>query len=85
MVPSELVPLQNQNSDISLLMILQYTKIFTGPRSLKPLIVAVLIGIPLGQLLRHFSPNFVYSNVTALAVATVSTHYCMTYWIFVLF
>ena len=55
------------------LMNLQYTKIFTGPRSLKPLIVAVLVGIPLGQILRHFFPDFMYCDVTALAVATVST------------
>ncbi|KAH8593367.1 glycosyltransferase family 4 protein [Bisporella sp. PMI_857] len=48
----------------------QYTKIFAGPRSLKPLLVAVLIGIPLGQLLRHFIPEFPYCDVISLAVAT---------------
>ncbi|TQS36907.1 hypothetical protein Golomagni_02634 [Golovinomyces magnicellulatus] len=48
----------------------QYTKFFTGPRSLKPLIVAVTLGISLGQILRNSFPRFIYSDVTALAVST---------------
>ncbi|KAL2067476.1 hypothetical protein VTL71DRAFT_1901 [Oculimacula yallundae] len=48
----------------------QYTKIFSGPRSLKPLIVAVSIGIPLGQVIRHYYPTFLYRDVIALAAAT---------------
>lgn len=48
----------------------QYTKIFAGPRSLKPLIVAVLIGIPIGQVVRHYFPHFVYRDVVGLGVAT---------------
>ncbi|KAH8663097.1 glycosyltransferase family 4 protein [Tricladium varicosporioides] len=47
----------------------QYTKIFAGPRSLKPLIVAVVIGLPLGQLMRHFYPDFMYCDVLTLGVA----------------
>ncbi|RKF78556.1 putative glycosyl group 1 family protein [Golovinomyces cichoracearum] len=48
----------------------QYTKFFTGPRSLKPLIISVTLGISLGQILRNSFPNFIYSDVTALAVST---------------
>ncbi|KUJ20420.1 glycosyltransferase family 4 protein [Mollisia scopiformis] len=48
----------------------QYTKIFSGPRSLKPLIAAVLIALPLGQLLRHYFPKWMYCDVAALGVAT---------------
>ncbi|TVY84657.1 hypothetical protein LSUE1_G001270 [Lachnellula suecica] len=48
----------------------QYTKIFCGPRSLKPLLVAVVIGLPLGQILRHYFPSFEYCDVTTLGVAT---------------
>ncbi|KAM3074372.1 hypothetical protein ACMFMG_002820 [Clarireedia jacksonii] len=52
------------------LLFYQYIKIFSGPRSLKPLIVAVIIGLPLGQLLRHFFPQFEYCDVVALGAAT---------------
>ncbi|KAI1002392.1 hypothetical protein K3495_g5809 [Podosphaera aphanis] len=48
----------------------QYTKIFTGPRSLKPLIIAISLGIPFGQALRYFFPEFIYCDVSALGVAT---------------
>lgn len=48
----------------------QYTKIFAGPRSLKPLIFAITIALPLGQLLRHYFPAFMYCDVVALGVAT---------------
>ncbi|POS88089.1 hypothetical protein EPUL_000337 [Erysiphe pulchra] len=48
----------------------QFTKIFTGPRSLNPLIIAILSGILLGQLLRYLFPKFIYCDVIALTVAT---------------
>ncbi|KAH7383582.1 glycosyltransferase family 4 protein [Cadophora sp. MPI-SDFR-AT-0126] len=48
----------------------QYTKVFSGPRSLKPLIIAVVIGIPLGQLVRHYYPKWMYRDVLGLGVAT---------------
>ncbi|KAH9222558.1 glycosyltransferase family 4 protein [Leptodontidium sp. 2 PMI_412] len=48
----------------------QYTKVFSGPRSLKPLIVAVLISIPLGQLARHYYPEYLLRDVLGLGVAT---------------
>ncbi|KHJ35338.1 putative glycosyl group 1 family protein [Erysiphe necator] len=48
----------------------QYTKIFTGPRSLNPLIIAVILGILTGQLLRYSVPSFIYCDVIALTVAT---------------
>jgi hypothetical protein len=34
------------------------------------LITAALVGIPLGQLLRYFAPEFLYSDVIALAAST---------------
>ncbi|KAI9650098.1 hypothetical protein NHQ30_000111 [Ciborinia camelliae] len=52
------------------LLFYQYTKIFSGPRSLKPLLVAACVGLPLGQILRHFFPQFEYCDVVALATAT---------------
>ena len=58
----------------------QYTKVFAGPRSLKPLIAAVLIGIPLGQLLRHFFPKFMYCDVVALAVACWTAGFLSLYY-----
>jgi hypothetical protein len=48
----------------------QYTKIFAGPRSLKPLIAAVLVGLPSGQLLRHYFQKWKYCDVAALGIAT---------------
>jgi len=48
----------------------QYTKIFAGPRSLKPLLFAVIVGLPLGQLLRYFYTEWPFCDVTALGVAT---------------
>lgn len=58
----------------------QYTKIFAGPRSLKPLIIAVLVGLPLGQLLRHYFPNFEYGDVVGLAVATWTAAFLSLYY-----
>lgn len=48
----------------------QYTKIFCGPHALKPLLVGICVGLPLGFILEHEAPNFIYSDVVALATAT---------------
>ncbi|KAK0103063.1 hypothetical protein ONS96_005674 [Cadophora gregata f. sp. sojae] len=47
----------------------QYTKIFSGPHALKPLLIAVAIGLPLGFILEYEAPDFIYSNVVALGVS----------------
>jgi hypothetical protein len=48
----------------------QYTKIFSGPHALRPLLWAVFIGIPTGIFLKKLAPHFLYSSVIALGVAT---------------
>lgn len=48
----------------------QYTKIFTGPHALKPLLSGILIGLPLGIALRVCLPNFAYSQIIGLGSAT---------------
>ncbi|TVY29101.1 hypothetical protein LHYA1_G002449 [Lachnellula hyalina] len=48
----------------------QYTKIFCGPHALKPLLIGVCVGLPLGFILEHEAPDFKYSDVVALASAT---------------
>ncbi|PGH09664.1 hypothetical protein AJ79_05630 [Helicocarpus griseus UAMH5409] len=57
----------------------QYTKIFAGPHAFKPLILAVLLGLPVGVALKVVKPNFLYSGVISLAVATWSAAF-MTLW-----
>jgi hypothetical protein len=37
------------------LLIYQYNKIFSGPHAIKPLLVAVLVGLPLGFVLKRFN------------------------------
>ena len=41
-----------------------------GPRALKPLLIGVTVGLPLGLILHYKMPNFLYSEVIALAAAT---------------
>jgi hypothetical protein len=48
----------------------QYTKAFSGPHALKPLLIGVAVGFPLGFILRSRLPGFLYSDVIALGVAT---------------
>lgn len=48
----------------------QYTKIFTGPHALRPLLTGILIGLPLGIALRVSLPQFAYSQIIGLGVAT---------------
>jgi len=48
----------------------QYTKIFSGPRTLKPLLVAVAVGIPLGQFMRRRYPQWNYCDVVPLGAAS---------------
>jgi hypothetical protein len=50
----------------------QYTKTFSGPHALKPLLMGLGLGIPAGFLMRHFLPNFLFSDVCALGIATWS-------------
>jgi hypothetical protein len=48
----------------------QYTKIFSGPHALRPLLTAVCIGLPTGIFMKKLVPKFMYSSVIALSVAT---------------
>ncbi|KAH8674812.1 hypothetical protein BGZ60DRAFT_448441 [Tricladium varicosporioides] len=48
----------------------QFTKIFCGPHALKPLLIGIAVGLPLGLILHYQMPNFLYSEVIALAAAT---------------
>ncbi|KAJ5288588.1 Glycosyl transferase family 1 [Penicillium angulare] len=48
----------------------QYTKIFAGPYALKPLIIGICTGLPVGIALKASLPNFLYSQVIGLGVAT---------------
>ncbi|KAJ5116370.1 hypothetical protein N7456_000718 [Penicillium angulare] len=48
----------------------QYTKIFAGPYALKPLIIGICTGLPVGIALKASLPNFIYSQVIGLGVAT---------------
>lgn len=50
----------------------QYTKIFTGPHALKPLLVGVCVGLPVGIALKTTLPLFSYSGVIGLGAATWS-------------
>ncbi|CAG8982809.1 hypothetical protein HYALB_00001090 [Hymenoscyphus albidus] len=51
-------------------LLTRYTKIFAGARSFKPLLVAVVIGLPLGQILRAYYPDFMYCDTVTLGTAT---------------
>jgi glycosyltransferase involved in cell wall biosynthesis len=48
----------------------QYTKIFSGPHALKPLLTAVCIGLPVGLVLKKTLPDFLYTGVITLALGT---------------
>ncbi|KKK15353.1 hypothetical protein P175DRAFT_0446020 [Aspergillus ochraceoroseus IBT 24754] len=48
----------------------QYTKIFTGPHALKPLLIGTIVGLPIGIALKVYLPRFEYSQVISLGVAT---------------
>ncbi|CAI7604605.1 unnamed protein product [Penicillium crustosum] len=48
----------------------QYTKIFTGPHALKPLIIGICIGLPVGIALKVTMPSFLYSQIIGLGSAT---------------
>ncbi|KAJ5632892.1 Glycosyl transferasefamily 1 [Penicillium lividum] len=50
----------------------QYTKIFAGPYALKPLKVGTCMGFPVGIALKVCLPDFLYSEVIGLGVATWS-------------
>ncbi|OQD77126.1 hypothetical protein PENDEC_c003G01520 [Penicillium decumbens] len=48
----------------------QYTKIFLGPHGLKPLLVGVCVGLPVGIALKICLPKFMYAQVIGLGSAT---------------
>jgi glycosyltransferase involved in cell wall biosynthesis len=48
----------------------QYTKIFSGPHALKPLLTAVCIGLVVGLVLKKTLPGFLYTGVITLAIGT---------------
>ncbi|KAJ6087185.1 hypothetical protein N7467_006099 [Penicillium canescens] len=48
----------------------QYTKIFTGPHALKPLITGICVGLPVGIALRVCLPQNLYSQIIGLGAAT---------------
>ncbi|KAF7511371.1 hypothetical protein GJ744_004560 [Endocarpon pusillum] len=48
----------------------QYTKIFSGPHALKPLLISVCLALPLGVALKKVFPDFLYTSVAALAFGT---------------
>jgi hypothetical protein len=50
----------------------QYTKVFSGPHALKPLLIGISAGLTLGFILHHEQPKYVhaYSDIIALGVAT---------------
>lgn len=52
------------------LLLYQYNKIFSGPHALMPLLMAVMIGLVLGIILKKVEPAFHYNFVIALAVGT---------------
>lgn len=53
------------------IMFCQYTKIFCGPHALKPLLIGVAVGFPVGFILDHtIHPNWIYGDIVALGSAT---------------
>lgn len=48
----------------------QYTKIFSGPHALKPLLISVGLGLPTGVVLKIAFPDFLYTSVLALTFGT---------------
>ncbi|KAK4869928.1 hypothetical protein LT330_005652 [Penicillium expansum] len=48
----------------------QYTKIFTGPHALKPLLIGICIGLPVGIALKLCMPRSLYSQIIGLGSAT---------------
>ena len=48
----------------------QYTKIFSGPHALKPLLISVSLALPIGVALKKVFPDFMYTSVAALAFGT---------------
>jgi hypothetical protein len=49
-------------------------------RSLKPLLVAVIIGLPLGQVLRYHFQDFMYCDTVTLGVATWTAAFLSLYY-----
>ena len=50
----------------------QYTKVFSGPHALKPLLTGLCVGIPVGFILHHEQPNYVYAYADILALGSAT-------------
>ncbi|KAA8645897.1 uncharacterized protein ATNIH1004_007318 [Aspergillus tanneri] len=48
----------------------QYTKIFSGPHALRPLMAGIVVGLSVGIALKVRLPGFIYSQVIGLGAAT---------------
>jgi hypothetical protein len=50
----------------------QYTKVFSGPHALTPLLVGLCVGLPVGFILHHEKPKYLYAyaDIIALGAAT---------------
>lgn len=48
----------------------QYTKIFSGPHALKPLLISVGVALPAGIALKKAFPDFMYTSVISLGFGT---------------
>ncbi|EKD21030.1 glycosyl transferase [Drepanopeziza brunnea f. sp. 'multigermtubi' MB_m1] len=52
------------------LLLYQYNKVFSGPRTKVALLIAIMVALPLGLVLRGLYPRFQYNTVIPLGVAT---------------
>ncbi|KAJ9651290.1 hypothetical protein H2201_009280, partial [Coniosporium apollinis] len=52
------------------LLLYQYNHIFSGPRALEPLLIAAVVGLPIGLILKRVNSQWPYNGVVALAAAT---------------
>jgi hypothetical protein len=52
------------------LLLYQYNKIFSGPHALKPLLLAVIVGLPTGTILKGLRPHYLWNDIITLNAAT---------------
>ncbi|KAK0103247.1 hypothetical protein ONS95_005281 [Cadophora gregata] len=52
------------------LLLYQYNKVFSGPRTIKPLLIALGVGLPLGIVIKLLQPQMIYNTIIPLATAT---------------
>jgi hypothetical protein len=50
----------------------QYTKVFSGPHALKPLLVGLCVGLPVGFILHREQPQHVYPYADILALGSAT-------------